>query len=293
VGIQRSIGGARTIDWFPDLRCRRIGIDYIARSISRSTVGDEAWAGLGRHQHDAWEITWLRSGSLAWWAQRSTHDLGPGWCHITAPGTPHGSCSGLLEPCEMWWAQIDLRRLDGVAPGTAVTIERNLRRLPTAFRIGNILEPWQALLAAIGVMPADSVDALADLDARACLHRLLVRVLAGPACPDPSPRLMRAQRRADEGPASVAALARAAGCSVATLHRLFRDEIGDTPAAWLQQRRLQVARRLLRTTSASVTSIAIDLGFRTGQHFATSFRKLTGLTPSRYRELAGRAAVSS
>lgn len=281
---QRSAGGSRTLEWFPDQRGRRLGIDYCGRSITRATVGREAWAGLERHVHDTWEITWLRSGSLAWWSDGTIYDLEPGWCHVTAPGTPHGSCSGLLEPSEFCWIQIDPRRIGGVSPAAAAALAQGLARLPPTFWIGNLHDQWRELLDALRAMPATATGPLSDLDAQACLHRLLLRLLDRPARRRLSPRLARAQRRADEGRADVAALSRAAGCSPATLHRLFHDEIGETPAAWMQQRRIQVAKRRLRGTVQSVTQIALDLGFRSSQHFATSFRRATGLTPTRYRD---------
>lgn len=288
-----SVSGPRTLDFFLDGRQRRIGLDFLGRSVTRAAVGDEASAGLDTHRHDAWEITWMRSGCVSWWSQDAAFELGPGWCHITAPGTRHGSCSGLLEPGELWWMQVDPRRLRWLAPAALAALERGLAGLPAAFRGGGMLGLWQDLFDAVVEMPLRPGGPLADLAAQACLQRLLLRVLAGPSERTLSPRLVRAMRRADEGRASVAALARAAGCSAATLHRLFRDEIGDTPASWLQQRRLQEARRRLRSGREEMTAIALALGFRSSQHFATRFRELTGLTPTRYRELAAGSSRSS
>ena len=47
--------------------------------------------------------------------------------------------------------------------------------------------------------------------------------------------------------------------------------------------RIDEARRLLTETRMDITSIAIELGFSSSQHFASRFKNLTGRTPSDYR----------
>ena len=47
--------------------------------------------------------------------------------------------------------------------------------------------------------------------------------------------------------------------------------------------RIERARLLLAETDMPITMIAADLGYSSSQHFATSFRRDTGTTPSRYR----------
>jgi AraC family transcriptional regulator len=37
--------------------------------------------------------------------------------------------------------------------------------------------------------------------------------------------------------------------------------------------------------SQSITEVALDCGFSHAQHFATTFRRVTGLTPSAFRRL--------
>lgn len=73
--------------------------------------------------------------------------------------------------------------------------------------------------------------------------------------------------------------------SEAWMTKKFREEVGQTPAAWLMSCKMAPAKRLLRVTTDPVGDIAFQLGFASSQYFATAFRRETGRTPSEYRHL--------
>jgi AraC-like DNA-binding protein len=68
--------------------------------------------------------------------------------------------------------------------------------------------------------------------------------------------------------------------------RCFAEIFGCSPKQYQLQSRVDHARRLLEQTSLPVTSIAMELGYCSSQHFATQFRQVTGQSPSAYAELA-------
>ena len=74
------------------------------------------------------------------------------------------------------------------------------------------------------------------------------------------------------------------GLSYRQLARLFRDQTGMSPKAYQLQRRIAEAKHLLCETELPALSIALELGFPSAQHFATQFRKVVGMSPSRYRQ---------
>jgi len=67
------------------------------------------------------------------------------------------------------------------------------------------------------------------------------------------------------------------------LARHFQAVLGVTPKQYQQQCRLREAERLLRTTRQSITSIALELGFNSSQHFSALFRRERGECPSNCR----------
>ncbi|OWV73063.1 AraC family transcriptional regulator [Rhizobium sp. R634] len=86
-------------------------------------------------------------------------------------------------------------------------------------------------------------------------------------------------------PPSVRALAEEAGLTYEHFSRAFKQSQGSTPYGFYNQRRLERATDLLRTTAMSVTEIAIACGYASGSHLSTRFRRETGFSPAEYRAL--------
>lgn len=101
-----------------------------------------------------------------------------------------------------------------------------------------------------------------------------------------SRHLLRARDLADSRYAdalSVADLAGEAAMSVAHFSREFRRAFGEPPHRYLMTRRLERAAALLRTTDWPVGRIATSVGWDSIGSFTTSFSRLHGASPTRYR----------
>jgi AraC-like DNA-binding protein len=59
---------------------------------------------------------------------------------------------------------------------------------------------------------------------------------------------------------------------------------GFSPLNYLITIRISEAIRLLKAQDLNITDIALDTGFYSSQHFSTTFKKLTGYTPSDFRK---------
>ena len=66
--------------------------------------------------------------------------------------------------------------------------------------------------------------------------------------------------------------------------RVFREEVGSTPAAYVERVRVEVARRLLETTDFGVDEIARTAGFGTTETTRRAFARRVGTNPSEYRD---------
>lgn len=102
-------------------------------------------------------------------------------------------------------------------------------------------------------------------------------------------RELRAHLRANVVRPSLDEAARALGVSARTLQRRLA-ELRTSFEVQVQDVRIVMAQRILEETDVAVTTIALDLGFQTAQHFSTLFRSRTGETPSAYRAAARRSA---
>jgi AraC family transcriptional regulator len=81
-------------------------------------------------------------------------------------------------------------------------------------------------------------------------------------------------------------LASVACLSPSHFHRVFCRLIGIPPGEFLSALRLQAARRLLLTTSLSVTDICFEVGYSSPGSFSSRFTHLVGLSPRLLRQRA-------
>ncbi len=81
-------------------------------------------------------------------------------------------------------------------------------------------------------------------------------------------------------------LAQVAGLSTSRFKTRFREEQGVPPAEYVLRTRIEEARRRLARRDATVTDVALALGFSSSQYFASSFKRLTNATPSAFRRAA-------
>ncbi|MEX0404286.1 AraC family transcriptional regulator [Aquibium sp. LZ166] len=79
------------------------------------------------------------------------------------------------------------------------------------------------------------------------------------------------------------ALAAVAKLSRFHFAREFKACVGVPPYAYVLQRRIEMARHLLKTTRLPIAEIAAGSGFRTASHFVGAFQKATGTTPTDFR----------
>lgn len=71
--------------------------------------------------------------------------------------------------------------------------------------------------------------------------------------------------------------------STAHFSRSFKQAFGEPPHAYVVRRRLEEACRLMLTSSASLSEIALSVGFSDQSHLCKHFRQTLGQSPSNWR----------
>jgi AraC family transcriptional regulator len=89
-------------------------------------------------------------------------------------------------------------------------------------------------------------------------------------------------------PFSLSDIARYCGMSRATFARSFKQTTGMTPFAWVRDRRIEHAKRLLRQPDLTVTEVSAECGFADQGHLSRVFTQAVGVSPSTWR--AGKGA---
>lgn len=83
---------------------------------------------------------------------------------------------------------------------------------------------------------------------------------------------------------SIEELARLSNLSLTSFKREFKKEFNDSPANYINAKKLQKARELLSITDMSISEIAYETGFNDPLYFSRIFKKKTGISPSSFRE---------
>ena len=152
------------------------------------------------------------------------------------------TCGGGIAGMEMSLALIE----EDYGPKTAVAVARDLSI--------DLRPPATESQVASPQYQASPADRLAELPAwiTTRLHRdLTVDVLAERACLSPR-----------------------------HFYRLFRETFNKTPAAFVEQLRIDEARRRLKAQRESVESVAASVGFRSPEVFRRAFGRHVGMPPS-------------
>jgi AraC family transcriptional regulator len=84
---------------------------------------------------------------------------------------------------------------------------------------------------------------------------------------------------------SIESMAAAIGMSAFRFARGFKEGTGRSPHQYLIERRVELAKDLLRSTDHKLVDIAHTVGFASQSHFAAVFRQRCRMTPRGYREM--------
>jgi transcriptional regulator GlxA family with amidase domain len=238
--------------------------------------------GRGVHtaQHDRRVIDWI--GAVAPRARRVVS---------VCTGAFLAAQAGLLDGCRATTHWAFANRLAREFP--AINVD------PDPIFVRSSMSVWTAAGVAAGI---DLALALVEddygTDVAQTVARWLVLHLRRPggqtqfAAPVWSPRAKRQPIRAVQdaiesepgGAHSITELARCAAMSPRHFTRVFTDEVGEAPGAYVERIRTEAARRQLEQTDDTVLTIAARCGFGTAETMRRNFIRRIGVSPDQYRK---------
>jgi AraC-like DNA-binding protein len=240
---------------------------------------------FARHTHDEYALGVITSGVLGF-AYRGAHHLaGHGEINLVVPGEVH---TGQPEHGDHWSYRMFYLQPALVAD---IAVQSGRARGEPFFPAGVIRDES---LAATVIKLHQDLDGrqIEGLEAESRLLALLTTWLARHG---EKQRVSRSGTHAhdvarvrellddcgSEKP-TLAALARLVNLSPYQLLRAFMRQYGLPPHAWLIQRRVRDARRLLHR-GLSLVDAAAAAGFADQSHLNRHFKRIVGFTPGRYR----------
>ena len=260
------------------------GIDPMSATTVRS---------FPRHTHDQYGIGVVDAGGHSSWSGRGQVEAGPGSLISVNPGEVHDGRPIAQRPRSWRILYVDPALMGAVCADVLDGAQAHFTFAAPVFADERVRSLFDATFAhaAAPAAPAEGADAamagetaLLTLVARLLAHSTAGRVNdAGPtAC------VRRARDRIDADPAApvtLAELAAEAGLGRYQLLRGFARELGLTPHAYIVQRRVALARRLIRGRRA-LAEVALLAGFCDQSHLTRRFVRQFGVTPRRYASRA-------
>jgi AraC-like DNA-binding protein len=256
----------------------------------------EEWTARDYHIHPhanaGWELFYQTKGGSDWRQGCHQFHVPAGGYYLIAPHARHALVRFHGEEIHFFFAVFDPVRL-----GHACT-----KQWPRPYSAGpgaHTLEiPFRGLIRELILDdPAKSAGIRHYLGAL-CLE--IDRLLTSSPGMEPDlaahPASLRARELMHAHPETVwrlDELAALCGISIPHLTEVFRRDFGQTPWQYLMRYRIELAAGLLATSNRPITEIALDFGFSSSQHFANTFRKLRGRSPSQERRLHHRKRVSA
>jgi len=242
------------------------------------------------HHPDCVEISYCLRTSLIYSDSRDTFELLPGQILVTPPNLPHRfsmHAKGLV----MDWMIVRAPRANpgllALPRAEAQALTDRLRTIPKQPFSGHagIRRLFQRLFELYD-SPRSGYQRCALRGTCLALLIELIEASAEPASVSPAARLKEVMARMRRNPAEeypVDELARQTGLAPGHLINRFKALTGLPPHQYLIVCRIEAAKERLRRTAIPVTRIALDLGFSSSPHFATLFKRQTGVTPQAWR----------
>ena len=266
----------RTLRWLRgplELSCTATGAGY-----ERRANETYSWEGLKRGAFAVLQHTIAGRGELDFAGTR--HALLPGDTMVLT--FPHAN-RYWLEPGNSWeYFWIGIQGREGLRVARSVIDNRG----PVLRASGEIVDRLAQACLTLATRELRVGDASAA--AYAAVMAIHDGAFGGVATVDiarPTP-ILRAEAYVEQhlsDDLSVDRLARVAGLSRAHFVRLFSASVGTAPSAYVWQRRIGQAERLLLATDSTIDAIALSCGFADGNYFAKAFRRANGTTPTEYR----------
>ena len=249
------------------------GLDAMTAATARS---------FPRHSHDQYGIGIVDAGGHASWSGSGQVEAGPGHFISVESGEVHDGRAVGHRGRSWRILYFDPALMHEICTDVLEQLSATWMFAAPVFADGRLRQLFDNAFGYAGGAPIDVMaceTAIISLVAGLGVHSTVER------SPERgSPCIRQARTRMDDDPASpltLAQLARDTGLSRYQLIRGFNRDLGLPPHAYLLQRRLALARRLIRAGSG-LADAALAAGFHDQSHLTRCFTRQFGVTPKRY-----------
>lgn len=245
-------------------------------------------------------LYYVLDGKFEWVIGDKHHILYPGDLAVILPGQPFRGERDVIDIGTLFWIHIKVERVEadkqlvlgkwsGLSESEIRTISRILHLNNTSALVRmkdahTILQNIQTELyqqqIGFNTRVNQLIDELLILVARQSTHQSILQR----DFPRVFIKLEETLRQNLAHQWTVEEMAAMVGLGTTNFTEKVKGYTGFSPLQYLINIRISEAIKLLRKPDISVTTIALETGFYSSQHFSTTFKKLTGYTPGDFRK---------
>ncbi len=238
-----------------------------------------------QHAHETFSIGVIRCGRTDYINQTTRQRVGPGAVVVMNPGDVHGCNPVTDEPWSYRMLYVDRAWLGGLQHEWGFSANHDFR--PFAATTSTAPALYAGFNRFYDVLTAGAADQLQRQCAAVAFFEQMQSSL-GPATVAEREENLKLERAAEYISDNCTAALKledicgASGLSPSYLIRAFRKRYGMTPHTYLLNRRIQLARGLLKGGGA-IADVALETGFSDQAHFQRIFKQFLAATPGQYR----------
>ncbi|MEQ1799518.1 MAG: AraC family transcriptional regulator [Lacibacter sp.] len=245
------------------------------------------------------KIYYIQEGKFEWHINQRQYTMFPGDVALVLPGVEFGNENSVLEVGCFSWIHIQINKNTGdelitgawssLSESENHAVSKILQSdhspvLQNFTDAGVILKSIQSELFNQEIGYQTKVNHLLD-EILIQVTRQFTRISnPGRDFPTTFIKLEQELRRNLAHQWTVEEMAAMVGLGTTLFNEKVKSYSGFSPLSYLINIRIAEAIKLLKKPDISLTDIALDTGFYSSQHFSTTFKKLTGYTPSDFRK---------
>jgi AraC-like DNA-binding protein len=248
---------------------------------------------------DNLRIFYINDGKFEWHIHQQPHMLYPGDVALILPGQKFSSQKGFLDIGSISWIHIGIQKAvngdmlpgkwSSLSESESLTIGKilfftNSTVLAKLTDAGRILQYIESELVNHEIGFCTRVNQLVDELLITITRQLTRQTNPSRDFPKTFMQLEQTLRQNLSHQWTVEEMAAVVGMGSTLFNEKVKNYSGFTPINYLINIRISEAIKLLKKKDNSLTDIALDIGFYSSQHFSTTFKKLTGYTPSEFRK---------
>ena len=245
-------------------------------------------------------IYYVIDGKFEWIINEQKHILYPGDVAMILPGQKFCARGNFLDIGTLSWINIKIEKLEltgELIPGKWSTLSKNeclaigkifllnksivLSKLKEA---GILLQELHHELLNQQIGYSTRVNQLVDELFLLIVRKLIYQSSSYRDFPQAFLKLEKTLRQNLAHQWTVEEMASLVGLGTTSFAEKVKNYTGFSPLNYLITIRISEAIKLLKKQDLNVTDIALETGFYSSQHFSTTFKKLTGYSPSEFKK---------